>query len=126
MKKLNLVNDQVSQTAGDDHLLAELYKHASAFIFPSLYEGFGIPPLEAMSYNCPVVCSNTSSISEVVGDAGEYFDPSDMDSMRVAIERVITSDSHKKILIDKGHKRLERFSWDRCAIETLNIYRKFA
>jgi glycosyltransferase involved in cell wall biosynthesis len=60
-------------------MLAGLYEHASAFIYPSLYEGFGIPPLEAMSYGCPVVCSKTSSIPEVVGDAGEYFDPGDIE-----------------------------------------------
>lgn len=126
MQKLSLANGQVLQTAGDDHLLAKLYEHASAFIFPSLYEGFGIPPLEAMSHDCPVVCSNTSSISEVVGDAGEYFDPADTESMRVAIERVIMSDSRQTLLIENGQKRLKSFSWERCAVETLDIYRKLA
>jgi glycosyltransferase involved in cell wall biosynthesis len=124
MQKLSLVNGQVLQTTGDDHLLAKLYERASAFILSSQYEGFGIPPLEAMSHGCPVVCSNTSSISEVVGDAGEYFDPADTESMRVAIERVIASDDHQKLLIEKGHERLKCFSWDRCAVETLDIYRK--
>ena len=95
-------------------------------IIPSLYEGFGIPPLEAMSLNCPVVCSNRSSIPEIVGDAGEYFDPADIESMRAAIERVVTSDSHRKLLIAKGRARLEYFSWDRCAAETLDIYMKLA
>lgn len=99
---------------------------ACAFIFPSLYEGFGIPPLEAMSHDCPLVCSNTSSIPEVVGDAGEYFDPADAASMRAAIERVVTSDSHRKLLISKGRARLKYFSWDCCAVETLEIYMKLA
>jgi glycosyltransferase involved in cell wall biosynthesis len=123
MRKLGLNSGQISQLGGDDRLLAQLYEHASAFVFPSLYEGFGIPPLEAMSHDCPVVCSNTSSIPEVVGDAGEYFDPVDIDNMRTAIERVVGSESHQKQLIEKGHERLKSFSWDRCAAETLDVYK---
>ena len=122
--KLGLNSSQVMQLGGSDQSLASLYERASAFIYPSLYEGFGIPPLEAMSYDCPVVCSKTSSIPEVVGDAGEYFDPADIESMRAAIERVVTSDSHRKLLIAKGRARLKYFSWDRCAAETLDIYMK--
>jgi glycosyltransferase involved in cell wall biosynthesis len=122
--KLGLDSSQVMQLGGSDQLLASHYERASAFIYPSLYEGFGIPPLEAMSYDCPVVCSRTSSIPEVVGDAGEYFDPADIESMRAAIERVVMSDSHRKLLIAKGHARLKYFSWDRCAAKTLDIYMK--
>jgi glycosyltransferase involved in cell wall biosynthesis len=124
MQTLGLYSGQVRQLGGDDQLLAKLYKHASAFIFPSLYEGFGIPPLEAMSHDCPVICSNTSSILEVVGDAGEYFDPVNPESIRAAIERIVTSDSHRKLLISKGRARLKHFSWEHCADETLNIYLK--
>ena len=122
--KLGLDSRQVMQVGGSDQLLVSYYKRASAFIYPSLYEGFGIPPLEAMSYDCPVVCSKTSSIPEVVGDAGEYFDPADIESMRAAIERVVMSESLRKLLIAKGRARLKYFSWDRCAAETLNIYMK--
>lgn len=124
IQKLGLDSSRVIQLGGSDQLLASFYKRASAFVYPSLYEGFGIPPLEAMSYDCPVVCSKTSSIPEVVGDAGEYFDPADAESMRVAIERVVTSDSHRELLIAKGRERLKCFSWDRCAAETLDIYMK--
>jgi glycosyltransferase involved in cell wall biosynthesis len=124
--KLGLDSRQVIQLGGSDQLLASLYERASTFIYPSLYEGFGIPPLEAMSYDCPVVCSKSSSIPEVVGDAGEYFDPADIESMRAAMERVVTSDSHRKLLIARGRARLKYFSWDRCAAETLDIYRKLA
>lgn len=122
MQALGLDSNQVMQLGGSDQLLAKLYERASAFIYPSLYEGFGIPPLEAMAHDCPVICSNTSSIPEVVGDAGEYFDPSDTESMRAAIERVVTSDSHRELLTVKGRARLQRFSWDRCAAETLDVY----
>lgn len=126
MQTLRLNSDQVIQLGGEDHVLGKLYGRARAFVFPSLYEGFGIPPLEAMSHDCPVVCSNTSSIPEVVGDAGEYFDPADTESMRAAIERVVTSDNRRHLLISKGRERLESFSWDRCAVETLDIYRMLA
>jgi len=77
-----------------------------------------------MAHDCPVVCSNTSSIPEVVGDAGEYFEPDDIESIRTAIERVVGSDGHQKILIAKGRAQLKSFSWDRCALETLDIYKK--
>lgn len=124
MQTLGLDGGQVTQLGGDDQLLAKLYERASAFIFPSLYEGFGIPPLEAMLHDCPVVCSNTSSIPEIVGDAGEYFNPADTENMSAAIERVVASNNRREELISKGRARLQCFSWDRCAVETLDIYRK--
>ncbi len=126
MRGLGLGSGQIMQLGGSDLLLAGLYQRASAFVYPSLYEGFGIPPLEAMSHDCPVVCSNTSSIPEVAGSACEYFDPADIESMRNAIERVVASDSLRKLLIEKGRERLKKFSWDRCAVETLDIYKKLA
>ena len=124
MQAFSLNEGDVIQRGGDDRLLASLYASASALVYPSLYEGFGIPPLEAMSHDCPVVCSNTSSMPEVVGEAGEYFDPHDVEAMRAAIERVVMSDSHRKLLIARGRIRLKSFSWDRCAAETLDVYRK--
>jgi glycosyltransferase involved in cell wall biosynthesis len=124
IQELGLVSEQVIQLAGSDQMLSRLYRHASAFVYPSLYEGFGIPPLEAMAHDCPVVCSNTSSIPEVVGDAGEYFYPTDSDSLHAAIQKVVDSESHREFLIGKGRERLNLFSWDRCAAETLDVYRK--
>ena len=122
MRNKGLAEGRVQQIAGDDQMLARVYKNASAFVFPSLYEGFGIPPLEAMAHGCPVVCSNTSSIPEIVGDAGEFFDPHDTESMRAALESVVASESQRNLLTEKGRERLKCFSWDRCAKETLNIY----
>jgi len=124
MNKFAIDSSQVEQFTADDTLLAEYYRSAAAFIYPSKYEGFGIPPLEAMSLKCPVICSNSSSIPEVVGDAGEYFDPNNTDSMRVAIERVLKSKEYRQILVQKGIKRCASFSWEKCASETLAIYRK--
>jgi glycosyltransferase involved in cell wall biosynthesis len=126
IKKLGLNTEQVLHMGGSDQVLAGLYKNAYAFIYPSLYEGFGIPPLEAMAHDCPVICSNTSSIPEVVGDAGEYFNPDDIESIRIAIEQVVKSESHRTMLMAKGRDRLRQFSWDRCASETYNVYKQLA
>ncbi|MGB9150210.1 MAG: glycosyltransferase family 1 protein [Burkholderiales bacterium] len=119
---LGLSADQVIQIGGGDHILAALYKHALAFVYPSLYEGFGIPPLEAMSYQCPVICSNTSSMPEVAGNAAEYFDPLDIENIRDAIERVVESRNDSQLLVARGLERVKQFSWNKCAQETQAIY----
>lgn len=122
LSKLGIINN-VHQISGDDALLASYYTGATLFVYPSLYEGFGIPPLEAMSFGCPVVCSNTSSIPEVVGNAGLYFDPSDVDSMHEALEALINDEEQTLKLVKLGYERLKNFSWDKCAAETSAIYR---
>lgn len=110
------------QITGGDDLLARLYTDAAAFVYPSLYEGFGIPPLEAMSFDCPVVCSNASSIPEVVGDAAELFDPKNEEEIRLAIERVTESRQVRDELVARGRARCRQFSWEKCASETLAVY----
>jgi glycosyltransferase involved in cell wall biosynthesis len=115
--------DSVVFASGSDSDLARAYLGASAFVYPSLYEGFGIPPLEAMSLDCPVVCSKTSSIPEIVGDAGEFFDPEEPEDIANAIERVISSPERREKLIRNGKTRRALFSWNRCAAETLEIYK---
>jgi glycosyltransferase involved in cell wall biosynthesis len=117
------LEDKVIQISGDDNKLAYLYRRATAFVYPSLYEGFGMPPLEAMAFNCPVICSNISSIPEVVGDAGEYFDPYDVDSIIDAIEKVVYSDNRSNHLKQLGQVRSKVFSWDLCAKQTSEVYR---
>ena len=107
---------------GGDDMLRQIYREAALFVYPSLYEGFGIPPLEAMAHDCPVACSNTSSIPEVVGQAAELFDPSDVDSIREAMERVLYSPSRRTDLVRLGRERLGAFSWQRCALETRKVY----
>lgn len=127
--EMNLIRDlgfrkeDVRQIGGDDRKLGALYSGAAAFVYPSLYEGFGLPPLEAMAHNCPVVTSNTSSMPEVVGPAGEYFDPTDIDAQAEAISSVVFDSSRRDELIFEGQKRLDHFSWSRCASETRDIYR---
>lgn len=120
----NSLNDSdIKQIGGDDSVLATCYLNAAIFVYSSLYEGFGIPPLEAMSMGCPVVCSNTSSIPEVVGDAGEYFDPANIDSVRASIETVLKSSERQVDLAAKGFERCKLFTWEKCASETLAVYR---
>jgi glycosyltransferase involved in cell wall biosynthesis len=116
------VADRVRFESGSDRELAAHYRAATAFIYPSKYEGFGIPPLEAMSYGCPVVCSNAGSIPEVVGEAGIYFDPNNPEELRTALERVATTQNVQADLRARGYARLAEFSWDKCAAETARIY----
>lgn len=118
------LRDGVRQVSGSDKVLAAHYASASAFIYPSLYEGFGIPPLEAMSKGCPVICSDVSSIPEVVGDAARMFDPHSPEAIRAAIEAVLNDEAARNTLISRGRERVKLFSWDRCARETLDVYRR--
>lgn len=117
---------QIEQRFGGDAELAALYRGALCFVYPSLYEGFGIPPLEAMICGCPVACSNTSSIPEVVGDAAAYFDPDDVESIAAAVESVVARPSRRAELTALGKLQAARYSWDRCAHETLAAYRRIA
>lgn len=126
ISSLAFSEDQVQHKTGSDGLLGSLYRLARAFVYPSLYEGFGIPPLEAMAQHCPVVSSNTSSMPEVIGHAGEYFDPADLDDMCRAIEAVVYSDERIEWLRQAGVERLSTFSWAKCARETLDIYQSMA
>jgi glycosyltransferase involved in cell wall biosynthesis len=118
------VEGRVRYLGGSDAVLAASYAHASLFVCPSFYEGFGIPVLEAMSLDCPVACSNSSSLPEVVGDAARLFDPADRDSIRGALESVLDSPSAAAALKERGRIRRQLFSWRSCAENTLDIYRR--
>ena len=120
--RLGFKSNQVRQQSGNDAALNEAYQHATAFVYPSTYEGFGLPPLEAMTRNCPVISSNTSSMPEVIGDAGEYFDPQSLDSISSAIEAVVFSKERTQELKKLGSERVKFFTWQRCAQETRAIY----
>ncbi len=99
----------------DDEDLAPLYSGASLFVYPSLYEGFGLPPLEAMQCGCPVLVSNTSSLPEVVADAGIQIAPDDTDSAVAAMHRVMTDPEYRAGLSGKALERAKLFSWKKCA-----------
>ena len=98
-----------------------LFKNAKLYVFPSLSEGFGIPPLEAMAYGLPVVASNLTAIPEVCGDAAVYFDPTDKDDIARVILSTVDNDKLKKDLIKKGSKRNELFKWEDSAEEVLSV-----
>lgn len=99
-----------------------VYNFAELFVFPSEYEGFGIPTLEAFSADCPVVLSNTSSMPEVGGDAVLYIDPYDVADIRSKIEQLLFDKDLRLKLIEKGRKQLEKFNWEKTAKETLKVY----
>ncbi len=103
-------------------MLRDIYRSAYALIYPSLYEGFGIPPVEAMACGCPVICSNTSSIPEVVGDAAELFDPHDLESAERALQG-IAKGADRAILITNGITRASRFSDRIMARRTVELYK---
>lgn len=109
---------------GDDEKLAQLYMSADVFVCPSLYEGFGIPVLEAMTLGCPVACADTGSTPEIAGNAAELFNPNDVSEIAAAITRILANPDYASKLIEKGRMRCRDFSWDKCASETLEVYRK--
>lgn len=121
--ELHLNPSKIHHFSGDSDKLAAFYKSASLFVYPSLYEGFGIPPLEAFALGCPVAASNVSSIPEVCGDACVYFDPANPDDIAVAIEKAVTDSVLRKSLISKGYLRASFFTWEKCAAETSKVYK---
>ncbi|MDI6809511.1 MAG: glycosyltransferase family 1 protein [Candidatus Eisenbacteria bacterium] len=104
--------------------LPVLYGGARLFVFPSLYEGFGLPVLEAMACGTPVVCSNTSSLPEVAGDAALLVNPLDVNGLVGAINRVLSDDGLQKEMVEKGFNQARRFSWERTARETVSVYER--
>lgn len=122
VERFNLQKDVIFTGHVLDADLPKLYNAADLFVFPSIYEGFGLPPLEAMACGCPVITSNTSSLPEVVGDAGIMVDPYDVDGLAKAMGEVLTNESIKQDMIKKGLERAKIFSWEKCAKETLEVY----
>jgi glycosyltransferase involved in cell wall biosynthesis len=104
--------------------LLYIYQKASIFIYPSFYEGFGLPPLQAMACGIPVITSNTSSLPEVVGDAALIFEPTDIDGIADAIKRIVFDDRLREELKMKGIKRSERFTLKNFAESTISVYEK--
>ena len=106
-----------------DDLRLPLLAGARAFVYPSLYEGFGLPPLEAMACGTPVLTSNVSALPEVMGDAALYVDPTDVPALAAALTRIWRDDALRADLKARGLARASQFSWDRTARETLDVYR---
>ncbi|MDM8521638.1 glycosyltransferase family 1 protein [Anaerolineales bacterium HSG6] len=106
--------------------LPAIYQLATVFVYPSLYEGFGLPPIEAMACGTPVVSSNSSSLPEVVGDAGLLIDPNDSQAIHVAMQRVLSSADLRADLAERGLKQAAKFSWQQAASELMDVYRALA
>jgi glycosyltransferase involved in cell wall biosynthesis len=106
------------------YVLEQLFKNSDAFIFPSLSEGFGIPVLEAYYFKKPLLCSNTTSLPEIAGDAALYFNPADQDDIANAILKFYADPSIKEILVEKGQARIALFSWKKTAEEIFHLYKK--
>ena len=103
--------------------LVSLYRHATLFAYPSLYEGFGIPILEAFNMGCPVVASGTTSIPEVGGDAALYIDPENVEELAAAMLRLISEPDLRELMSRLGCVRASQFGWDRVASQTMEVYR---
>jgi glycosyltransferase involved in cell wall biosynthesis len=124
LEKLGHLSDRVIVTGFvADEDLAPIYSHASMFVYPSLLEGFGLPPLEAMQCGVPVITSNTSSLPEVVGDAGIMVDPMDKDALCQAMAALFQDRELRDRLALRSRERAATFSWARCAAETVEAYR---
>ena len=123
-----LVNDGELRFLGyvGDAQMPALYAGAAAFCYPSRYEGFGLPALEAMAAGVPVLTSNATSLPEVVGEAGLMVDPDDLGSMSDSLALLLEDSQMAERIGQLGHARARTFSWDRCAQETLDVYRQVA
>lgn len=104
-----------------DGELRALYEQASCFVYPSLYEGFGLPPLEAMACGCPVIVSNAASLPEVCGDAAIYCDPYSVEDIANKIEQLLADNNLQEEMRLKGIERAKQFSWEKCALETVTV-----
>lgn len=120
------LEDRIERRDADDALLYALYRGAEAFVYPSVYEGFGIPPLEAMANDCPAIVCRSSSLPEVCNDAAEYFVAGSRDSLVAALENVVLSNSRATELRAAGRNNLKRFSWGTTAAATAAVYQDLA
>jgi glycosyltransferase involved in cell wall biosynthesis len=122
LQKLGLKDQVVFMKITNDSILSNLYVNALFFVFPSLYEGFGIPILESFACDCPALLSNGGSIPEIGGDAVSYFDPNNQNSIHTAVANLINNQVLRQELRAKGSSRLNKFSWDNTFHDTLKVY----
>lgn len=123
LNDLRLTDRVINYGLIEDNHLAKLYRCSLAFVYPSLYEGFGIPPLEAMSCGTVVIAAATSSLPEVIGDAGILFDPYSEVALADAMLSILNSPSYRSVLISKGTIKAKDFSWDKTIAQTLAVYK---
>lgn len=119
----NEISGRILHVSVSDEELATLYSNARVFVFPSLYEGFGLPVLEAFACGCPAVLSNTPALFEIAGAAALYFEPKSISDIRNAVDKVLSSQSLRAELIQKGFQQLENYSWAKTVKKTHEIYK---
>ena len=118
------IKERILHISASDAQMASLYRHALCFVFPSHYEGFGIPILEAFSNGCPICLSNASCFPEIAGDAALFFNPNDAQSMSDTLRELVTNETLRKELSAKGYERVKEFSLEKMVSDTCNVYRK--
>jgi len=116
------LSQKVIHISADEPTMARLYRDAELFVYPSFSEGFGMPILESMVYDCPVVLSRASCFPEIAGNSAQYFDPFDEEDIAFRIDQVLSSESAKNELISQGRSKLNEFSWEKSAGEHLSVY----
>jgi glycosyltransferase involved in cell wall biosynthesis len=125
LELLNLnIADKVSQIDANDADLANYYRKAACLVYPSLYEGFGLPPVEAMSLNCAVIASSGGSIPEICNGAAEYFDPTNVDSIQQVLEATLADEQQMQKMRLMGLTIAESFTWEKTAVDTIDAYKK--
>ena len=123
-KKLDVFGDIVMCGVVDRGIIIGLIKKAHALCYPSLYEGFGLPPLEAMSLGIPVLAGKSSSIPEVSGNAACFVDPLDINDISCGLSRIVSDSDYRQILIESGYRQITRFSWQKAAAEYISLYKE--
>jgi glycosyltransferase involved in cell wall biosynthesis len=125
-KQLGISDKVIHKNVFSDQLLANLYQYSTALVYPSLYEGFGLPPLEAMLCNTAVICSRSSSMPEVVGDAALLFDPRSEAELENRMRNILEQGQLRDLYIEKGLERVKNFSIQKMVSETVNVYSKLS
>ena len=123
-KKLKLIN-KIKLVSGDDYVLKKLYQNAFIFVFPSYYEGFGLPLLEAMQMGCPILASDISVFKEICGNSIKYFKSEDFEHLTYNLEELLYSSSQTEDLIKKGYEHVKKYTWSKCADQVINVYNNF-
>lgn len=123
IRKSEIDINKIQVTDGEDEKLIQLYQRAKVFVITSLYEGFGMPVLEAMNNSCPVIASNKSSIPEVGSSAAQYFDPENLEELMEILHDILFNDSKLNEMINDGLSRSSQFTWEKSAHKTLKIYK---
>jgi len=123
LNNLGILSHTLQMFVGED-LLNSLYYHAKLFVFPSIYEGFGMPLLEAMANHCPMAISRASCFPEIAEDAAAYFNPIDENDIQNTVKRLLENEQERKSLIEKGNERVKKFTWETASQKLADVYKK--